>query len=222
VSDGRLVRVKLKFERNYTQIPNEWLRDVNLSLKARGLLALLMSHDAGYTVTVKSLVATGREGRAAIDSAVAELKENHYLEHHVERGAHGRIEGVIWKLTDPADYRNARSAPQLDFPAPGLSGTRETRQSDNQHLKEAQPEEHLSKELKTAGSTRAGIKEDALPGDSLPVATESPAERYQRLISAKCPGRPQGKPHYWLASGYCEHCGNRQPSLELETTGVSA
>lgn len=76
-------------------------------------------------------------------------------------------------------------------------------------------------------SQRAGASNrDGLPADSHSDASESVADAYSRLIDAKCPGRRTG-PHVWLASGYCEWCGDRQPSFfepsaDLATTGALA
>lgn len=84
-NDGRLLRPKLAYERNFTQIPNEWLRDPKLGLRVRGLLALLLSHDEGYVVTFRSLAAQGVDGDAAIRTGVQELKQAGYLELRKER-----------------------------------------------------------------------------------------------------------------------------------------
>lgn len=75
-----LIRGQHFFDDHFTQIPNDWLRDGNLSLKSRGLLALLMSHKVGWSVSVASLVQQGLEGREAIRSAIKELEQNGYLE----------------------------------------------------------------------------------------------------------------------------------------------
>lgn len=168
MADGQIRRVTLKFERDYTQIPNEWLRDQRLSRGARGLLGELMSHDAGWTISIKQLVGSGPEGRYAIDTLVDELKSHGYLELIRFRGAHGRIEGVIWQICDPADAKERFAQPPLDhvpnFPHVEKPTRGETQQQENQRLKEAHREEHSSSELPTDVSTRAGTNQDALAG----------------------------------------------------------
>lgn len=211
MADGRLVRVKLAFERDYTQIPNEWLRDNTLSLKARGLLALLMSHNENFTVTHKHLTATNPEGRAAIQTAVDELKQRGYLSVVKERGRNGRIDGWVWTLTDPK-ARKSWSSPHLDLPAldnPALDKP----YLDSQHLKEAHLQEHLTKELNTGDGTGAWTNEDALTRAAVqsPVHhDETPEERYNRLLHQPCPYRPAGR-HGEHArhgvGGACIYCG---------------
>ena len=101
-------RSRLTFENHYAQIPNAWLRDRRLSRKARGLLAELMSHREGFVVSVAALVANGPEGRDAIVSGLAELREAGYLTVAQGRADGGRFGEVEYLLAEPS--------PQPDYP----------------------------------------------------------------------------------------------------------
>lgn len=213
MADGRLRRAKLKFERNFTQIPNEWLRDNQLSLRARGLLAMLMSHDEGYVVTHKSIVAANPEGREAIEGAVRELKAGGYLDVIKTRGRNGRIEGYMWELTDPEDVKKRRSEPLTGFPEYGSTVLRSNRSPVNQHLKEQHFKEDLTKELKTGNSTGAQTNEDAF-GGCPQTQIEDPAETLKRDLHARCNFFARG--HHeceWAASGYCVNCARPRPVM---------
>lgn len=215
-NEGRLVRARLKFERDFTQIPNEWMRDPDLSLKARGLLGLLMTHETNFSVTVKALVASNPEGRDAIDGALKELRARDYLRMDKERNRQGHIVGITWTLTDPVEVEKSRSEPLPGFPTSGKTHIRVNRELENPRLKEDQVKEHLSIELKNPTIGARADEEDALPRGSHPVASESPAERYERLIHLKCPGRKPGKPHvYNTVSQNCEWCGLRNPQAPV-------
>lgn len=114
MTEQRIVRTKLKFEREFTQIPNDWVRDGKLSLKARGLLAVLMSHDPEFVVSVRQLLASNPEGRDAIDGAIRELRRHGYLEVRQLRSREGKLNGTLWELTDPAEVMRRRAAqPEL-------------------------------------------------------------------------------------------------------------
>lgn len=206
MADGRLRRAKLAFERNFTQVPNEWLRDPNLSLKARGLLGMLMSHDEGYIVTQEQLAKMGPDGRSAIESAIKELKEHGYLDISKRRDLGGRISGYVWELTDPVEVKKSRSQPLAGFP-----GTDNPYPEKPWHGKPASirttTQEHLTKELKTGDGTRAGINEDA-SGDSHQDAAESADERYLRLLHQPCEFRA-GKEHDYTPDRPCSGCGLR-------------
>jgi hypothetical protein len=52
-----IIRRNLNFEDHFTTIPNQWVRDSRISLRARGLLAQLVSHRPGWRVSV------GRQSR---------------------------------------------------------------------------------------------------------------------------------------------------------------
>ncbi len=206
MADGRLKRVKLAFERDFTQIPNDWLRDPKLSLGARGLLALLMSHKEGHVVTHRTLVATNPEGAAAMQRIVDELKTHHYLVITKERGNHGRIAGYTWELTDPAEHKR-RSTPYLDLPDLENPDT-ENPDTENRRLKEEQPKEHLTQVNQPNPSTRAGEELDSF-GALLQVATDNDEAALQRLIHQPCPFRVDGREHPFTPGGTCPNCGIR-------------
>lgn len=214
MADGRLVRVKLAFERNFTQIPNDWIRDGSISLKARGLLGLLMSHEEGFVITHKQLERTNPEGHTAIQAAVQELKQHGYLEVSKDRGRNGRIDGWVWMLTDPAVRAKGWSQPELGYPDvenEHLDLNTGYPDVDNQHLKEAHSEEQLTHLLETGGSTGAQDEVDALTRAAVPSPVREPEtyeERYNRLLHQPCPYRHDGHEHARHGEGgTCVYCG---------------
>lgn len=66
-------------EQEYAAIPNVMLRDERLSYRARGIMAHIGSHADGYHVNAESLSRDGREGREAVRTAMAELRDAGYL-----------------------------------------------------------------------------------------------------------------------------------------------
>lgn len=94
-------RTALSVDKNFTIVPNDWLRDGRLSLRARGLLAQLMSHSVGWEVTVESLVRVNPEGRDAIRRAVNELIDAGYLTREQERGERNKFGNMAYIITEP-------------------------------------------------------------------------------------------------------------------------
>lgn len=85
-----IVRIA-KRPRGFTQIDNRTLRDDRLSLKARGLLAYLLSQPSFYTVRSEDLAGiTPKEGRDAIRAALAELEAAGYVRRIRTRNDAGR------------------------------------------------------------------------------------------------------------------------------------
>lgn len=71
--------IKAEKNGNYTTMSNYHLRDQNLSLKAKGLLSMILSLPESWTYSIKGLIAISKESRLAIENALKELKENKYL-----------------------------------------------------------------------------------------------------------------------------------------------
>lgn len=66
--------------KNYTTICNEHLKDKRLSLKAKGLLTIMLSLREDWDYSVNGLVSICKEGKGAVETALRELKECGYLE----------------------------------------------------------------------------------------------------------------------------------------------
>jgi hypothetical protein len=68
------------FDDHYTQIPNAFLRDESISLEARGLLAQILSHRPGWSLSIKSIAYQNRCGRDKVKRILDELIAAGYVE----------------------------------------------------------------------------------------------------------------------------------------------
>ena len=66
--------------RDYTIMSNAHLKDKGLSLKAKGLLSVMLSLPDEWDYSIDGLVAISKENETAIKSTLKELKEHGYLE----------------------------------------------------------------------------------------------------------------------------------------------
>ena len=64
---------------NYSVIGNYHIMDKRLSLKAKGLLTVMLSLPDNWEYSISGLIAISKENRAAIRSALDELKDNGYV-----------------------------------------------------------------------------------------------------------------------------------------------
>lgn len=65
--------------KNYTVMSNYHLKDRRLSLKAKGLLSLMLSLPENWDYSVKGLVSICKEGESSVESGLKELKKCGYL-----------------------------------------------------------------------------------------------------------------------------------------------
>ena len=70
---------KIHKNENYTIISNHHLRNKELSLKAKGLLSIMLSLPKDWDYSISGLIAICKEQESAITSTLAELKNNGYL-----------------------------------------------------------------------------------------------------------------------------------------------
>lgn len=75
----RIAVIRVIKNKNYTVMSNTHLKDKRLSLKAIGLLSVVLSLPDDWHYTVNGLVGIVKDGERAVNGALSELKENGYL-----------------------------------------------------------------------------------------------------------------------------------------------
>ena len=96
-----IYRPKLSFEGNFTTIPNHWIRNTGLSVKANFLLVYLLTHEIGYNITYGQIEREIGLGETAIRNAMEELKDFGWLRTERTTDARGYNAGLAWFLTEP-------------------------------------------------------------------------------------------------------------------------
>ncbi len=70
-----------KIEFPFTAIPNQFLRDNNISFKAKGLFTYMYSMKNGWNFTIKSISKQQKQGELSIKNAMDELKKHGYIKY---------------------------------------------------------------------------------------------------------------------------------------------
>ena len=96
----------------YTTISNGFLRDNNLSLKAKGFLTVVMALPDDWDFSIKGICSVLKEGKTSVYSAVQELKENRYCKTTPSRDEKGLIIGLDYVFYEEPN----KEEPQQDNP----------------------------------------------------------------------------------------------------------
>lgn len=86
-------KITRKKNENYTIVSNVCVRDNRLSLKAKGLMSLVMSLPDGWDFSIQGLSSIVKEGKSAIYAAINELKDFGYCRVISNRDDKGKIIG---------------------------------------------------------------------------------------------------------------------------------
>ena len=82
---------RIERTRDYTVMSNHHLRNHELSLKAKGLLSMMLSLPDDWNYTTRGLAKICKEGVDAIGSALRELETAGYIVRNQLRDQQGRI-----------------------------------------------------------------------------------------------------------------------------------
>lgn len=114
---GSMNKVARKKTSKYTTISNSFLRDKNLSLKAKGFLTVIMALPDDWDFSIKGICSVLKEGKTSVYSAVQELKENRYCKTTPSRDEKGLIIGLDYMFyEEPYEEELNKEEPQQDNP----------------------------------------------------------------------------------------------------------
>ena len=103
---------RIERTRDYTVMSNHHLRNANLSLKAKGLLSMMLSLPEDWNYTTRDLAKICKEGVDAIGAALRELEAAGYIVRHKLRDRQGRISDTEYVIYEQPQLRK----PDTDSP----------------------------------------------------------------------------------------------------------
>lgn len=109
--------------RDYTVMSNHHLRNTELSLKAKGLLSLMLSLPENWDYTTKGLAAICKDGIDSISSCIRELEKHGYIIRERMRNEKGQLTTIEYTILEqpksapPELEKPIRENPVLDIPA---------------------------------------------------------------------------------------------------------
>jgi hypothetical protein len=138
----------------YVVIDQAVIRNPNLSYRARGLLALLLSMPDNWRVNAEWIAQHGIEGRDAIRAALGELEAAGHMIRHKSQDKHGRWSTITVVYEQPVRDPVHIDATEDGFPGVGEPGAnRNTYKETSIHLDTNMFTEHNNDLCTTCDST---------------------------------------------------------------------
>ena len=144
---------RIEKTRDYTVMANHHLRNTKLSLKAKGLLSLMLSLPEDWDYTTKGLAKICKDGVDSICSTVNELEEHGYVIRERTRNAKGQLTDIQYTILEqpkppqPGQGKPKQENPVLDSPVLGTP-------------KQEEPEQGNPAQLNTKKSSNQGLNTD--------------------------------------------------------------
>ena len=91
---------RIEKNKNYTVMANYHLRDISLSLKAKGLLSLMLSLPEDWDYTTKGLACICKDGVDSICSTVRELEKAGYIQRRRLRNELGHLTEIEYTILE--------------------------------------------------------------------------------------------------------------------------
>lgn len=126
--------------KNFTIMSNYHFKEKEMSLKAKGLLSLMLSLPDDWSYSLSGLVKLSKDGKDSVMSALAELEKFGYLIRERTKDKTGKFSGIIYHIFEEPQQENPISenpisekekAEKANSDKPNLLNTKLTNNLDN-------------------------------------------------------------------------------------------
>ena len=160
---------RIEKTRDYTVMSNHHLRNADLSLKAKGLLSLMLSLPEDWDYTMKGLARICKDGIDSISGGIRELEAHGYLIRERIRNENGQLGSIEYTILEqpkpPAPMQEPpilenpiQAVPTLDTPMQGDPAQLNTKGSSNQISKKDLSSTEISNPIQSNPPTPAGAR----------------------------------------------------------------
>ena len=180
---------RIEKTRDYTVMSNHHLRDKSLSLKAKGLLSLMLSLPEEWDYTTKGLARICKDGVDSICAGVRELEEHGYVIRQRVRNPNGQLGAIEYTILEqprpPEPGKPERENPVLDNPEQASPVLEEPEQGNPAQLNtNRSSKEKSKKDLSSTEGSNPVLSTPQAPRDSDGMGRDWMREResYRELI----------------------------------------
>lgn len=108
---------RIEKTKNYTVMANYHLKQKDMSLKAKGLLSLMLSLPDDWDYSISGLVSLCKESETAVKNILAELKDFGYLKIDKLQNEKGQFEYIYNIFENPNNIKPEDKKPEVEKPA---------------------------------------------------------------------------------------------------------
>ena len=182
---------RIEKTRDYTVMSNHHLRDKSLSLKAKGLLSLMLSLPEEWDYTTKGLARICKDGVDSICAGVRELEEHGYVIRQRVRNPNGQLGAIEYTILEqprppePKPQKPERENPVLDNPEQASPVLEEPEQGNPAQLNtNRSSKEKSKKDLSSTEGSNPVLSSPKAPRGSDGMGRDRMREResYRELI----------------------------------------
>ncbi len=176
--------IRAKQTKNFTQISNSALRKKELSLKARGLLAYMLSFSDEWDFSVSHIVRESGEREKSVRAALSELEAAGYVRHSPIRSEEGKFVTVRYDVFETPDLR-AETVSDISAETENTEQTEKHEQPKSPEKTEDTETEANSENGETPENAEIPEKTEASsssPRDGSPYAEKPYAEKRHAVL----------------------------------------
>lgn len=168
---------------NYTIMANYHFKQKEMSLKAKGLLSLMLSLPDEWDYSIAGLVKLSKDGKDSVMSALKELEKFGYLVRTRKQDESGKFIGYdydIWETPEDSFLPPYSEKPYAENPNTDKPNTENPRQLNNKRINDEGINSSKNKDKKDIGDKR---KSEDFP-DADAITNEKPNSFSKELIRA--------------------------------------
>lgn len=148
--------VRVNKTKNFTVMSNTHFKEKKMSLKAKGLLSLMLSLPESWDYSIAGLVSLSKDGKDSVMSALAELEEFGYLTRTRTTDSRGRFSGIQYDIFEEPQRENPisenqnsdkQNAEKSNSENPPQLKTKFIKNVSNKELKELNTDNDIYKEF---------------------------------------------------------------------------
>jgi hypothetical protein len=142
--------IRVNKTKNYTVLSNHHFKEKGMSLKAKGLLSLMLSLPDDWNYSIAGLVSLSKDGKDSVMAALAELEKFRYLNRLRTTNSKGQFSGVEYNIYEEPQPENPVAGKQnsekqdegkSNSGKPPLLNTKFTKNLNNKVIKELNTKE---------------------------------------------------------------------------------